>query len=146
MNFKNDEEMNAMLHACIDGELTQQEEQNLYHWLETHPEAEARMKDYICIKNDISSLRFKEPTFENWENFETPPGTRLTRRWGLFLIFVPYTALIIWSLGESLKKGVNFENSMVIFILTGLILLFFSVLRQRVTESRRDRYSKRVEK
>ena len=137
------EEMDALISAYVDGELTQQDEQKVRLYVEKHPEAAKAMEDYVKIKGDVRKLKFDEPTDEEWEDFETPRGSRKWRTLGLVLIIAGYFALCGFGLYEFFTEdGPLFPKILVGAITIGFGILLTSVVRQRFLELKTDKYTR----
>jgi len=135
-----------MIHAYVDGELTQQEEQQVLQLLEQDAEARAQVEAYNKIREGIQATRLKEPDLSAWDDFETPAGATGWRRLGLGLIFVCYLALAGLAMQAFfLGDDSRLEKLLVGGLLIGFGILLLSLIYQRVIELKTDRYT-RVEK
>lgn len=132
-----------MIHAYVDGELTQQEEQRVEQRLAEDEELRARVDAYRRIGDTIRRVRFKEPDRERWHDIETPPGAHRTRLLGLLLLLVGYFGLIGIALHDYFTGDDPLWGKVCVgAVLAGLGLLGASVARQRLLELPTDRYTR----
>ena len=135
-----------LIHGFVDGELTQQEEQQMRQLLDADPEVRRRVEAYGQIKEAIQSAPLKEPDLSSWEDVETPPGASSWRALGLSLFFFGYLGLVAIGLHDFFTGPEPMSSKVMIgSLLVGVGVLLISVIRQRLIELKTDRYQ-RVEK
>jgi len=130
------------LSGLLDGQLTQQEEQRLRIHLEDCPACRAEYEELEALREVTMSTRFVEPS--DAELGESPrSGLSLGIRglgWILGCAWLAVTAG--WSLWQAWQGQPNaFARFLVFGGLGGALLLFLSVLVDRIVESKSDRYN-----
>jgi anti-sigma factor RsiW len=131
----------AMLSGYVDRMLTQADEQRVRVHLEDCAVCRAQVEDISRLKEVTMSSEFREPADEQWS--EVPRG-----RASQFTFGVGWSFLIVWALvttGYGLwqfwtSEGALFGKLIVFVPLSALVLLFVSVLIDRVKAMRTDRY------
>ncbi len=146
MHEKRDDDINALISGYLDGELTPEERERVEMLRERDPgfrEEFERMKEIV---DAAAELQFEEPPEEVWDTFLDGVYNRIERRTGWAIFLVGVIALTGWGMywfwvsdwGSALTKV------LVAIPLLGLVVLFVSVLRQRLFVARTDRYSREV--
>lgn len=134
-----------LIHAYVDGELTQQEEQRVEASLAADPALQAQVDAYRQIGDAIRSTRLKEPDRERWDDPETPRGATAPRQLGLLLLLGGYLGLAGMGLHEFFTGPEPLWAKILVgAIVAGVGILLTSVARQRMLESRDDRYTRVV--
>ena len=140
----NHQELKKMLSAYLDGELTQAEEQRVRLHLEDCQECRRELEQMAELQKLTAAIRFQEPPDSFLDSVEQRLSVRAPRRagWGLILggiaAWVVYLVVLFlraprWPTWPELFSGA---------VVTGFVVLFVSVLRQRLLERPRDRYRK----
>jgi anti-sigma factor RsiW len=131
----------SLLSGYVDGVLAQGDEQRVRVHVEDCPTCRALVEDMNHMKEVTMSSQFKIPADDQWS--EAPRGTMSTVAfglgWGLVLVWaaiVAVTALVaFWMSDES------WGGKLVAFaIVLGPVLLFLSVLIDRLKALKNDRY------
>jgi predicted anti-sigma-YlaC factor YlaD len=130
-----------LLSGWIDGALTQGDEQRVRVHLEDCAECRARVEEMTQLREVIMTTRFQTPADDQWD--ETPHGaaSRFTRSAGWLLVgvwLVCVTGYVLWGVATGPQGW--FEKSLVFGGLLGLLLLFVSVLLDRLRVMPGDRY------
>ncbi len=138
------ETIRQMLSAYLDGELTQADSQRVQLHLQSSEEMRRELEELAAVQNMTAGLRFQTPADEVMDALEQRLSVRGPRRfgWGVLVValisWVVYAVVLVlrnprWpSVAELLGGGV----------IAGLLLVFLSVLRQRILERPHDRYRK----
>ena len=138
-----------LLSGYLDGALTQQEEQQVRLHLERSPEARAMLDDLAALRAAARGTPFAPVEDRQWS--EAPRtrasawamwlGLGLLALGGLGVVFV-----IVWQsthapFGTEMKRGmIWWAAALWTSGLGGTLLVFFSILSDRLTDRRHDRY------
>ncbi len=140
------EEIRALISGYLDGELGPDDRERVERLLK---EDEAFRGEYEKMKQlvDVTAeFHIEDPTEEVWETFLDGVYNRVERRTG-WLLFVVGT-VILAGLGvywfAFADWGTPLMKIVVAVPVAGLVVLFVSVLRQRLLVARTDRYSREV--
>lgn len=136
----------ALLSGYLDGELTQAEEQRVRLYLEDHPEARALLEEMKTMRDASLSTRFETPPDEGWDERPRGPVSRLFRGLGWILVVGWIVGLLgygLWQFATSPERWL--EKLVVVGSISGVALLFLSILIDRLKAAKTDRY-RRVEK
>jgi predicted anti-sigma-YlaC factor YlaD len=130
------------LSGYIDRELTQQEAQKVELHLATCNECREVLEELQLAKQAAEDLDIQQPSREEWKEMEHHILERATRGVGWII-------LIVWSIATSAYGALHyalspteplFQKILIFGLFLGFALIFFSVLMERVRESRTDRY------
>ncbi len=136
------EEIETLLSGYLDGELTQQERQKVALHLESCPRCREQSEELKTLKDATAQLDYETPSPKEWRAMERTIMERISRSVG-------WVVLIVWSavtVGYGLYNFATspteplFEKILVFGLITGTVLLFVSVLLERIRASRSDRY------
>lgn len=135
-------EIEAMLSAYLDGELTQQRRQQVELHVEACSECRSTLDELKRIREGIAGLPSPEPTEEQWSRMMSVTITRTSRDLGWLLgvgggvILAGYAAYELATdetTAALVKVGVA-------GVVGGLALLLVSVLIDRIRAARSDKY------
>ena len=146
MHDDREDDVRMLISGYLDGELTPDERARVEALVETDPGFREEFERMKRIVTAASELRVDEPPEEVWDTFLDGVYNRVERRSGWVIFLVGVIALTVWGiywfwvadLGSSLVKV------LVAAPVIGLVVLFVSVLRQRLFVARTDRYSREV--
>jgi anti-sigma factor RsiW len=131
----------TLLSGYLDGELTQGEAQRVTVQLENDPEARRLLEEMRRLRQATMTTAFRVPADDQWD--ERPRGglALLSRGLGWLLLAVWLVATAgygLWQLAVSPQSP--WVKLGVFGALTGLALLFLSVLVDRLRTAPGDRY------
>ena len=136
------DKMMGMLSAYLDGELTQADNQRVRLYLEDNEEARLAFEELRQVQQLTSEIRFPGPSEEFMESLENRMSVRAPLRFGWTLILAGLAALLIYA-AVLVIRNPHWPTWPEVFlgaVVVGLVLLFLSVLRQRLLERPHDRY------
>ncbi|MFH1748346.1 MAG: hypothetical protein ABIG44_15040 [Planctomycetota bacterium] len=143
-DFENHEEQ---LSAYLDGELSQQQSQRVEIELRRSPELRARLEELRKLRERIRQLNYTEPSEEEWRKVMAGTTFKATRGLGWLLWIGAAVVLVGYGLYEFAgDPGVRlFERIGIFTMLAGVLLVFVTVLYERIVAHRHDKY-KDIEK
>lgn len=136
----------SLLSGHVDGELTQADNQRVRLHLEECPSCRALVDDLQQIREAAITTDFPVPSDDEWREAPRSPGSLWIRRLGWVLIAV-------WMLGAGWLAVQGFiegsaawyEKALIVILAGGPLLLFLSVVLDRLRALKTDRYG-RVER
>ena len=143
-DFENIEEK---LSAYLDGELTQQESQKVEVLLRRSAESREKFEQMRRLREQIKELDFPQPTESEWRNVMSGVTFNATRGLGWLLWIGAAVVLIGYGLYEFADDPsvALLERIGVFVMLAGVVLVFLTVLIERIAARKHDKY-KDVEK
>jgi len=146
------EEFEPMITGFLDGELTAEQRQRFQAHLEGCPSCKAQLAELRELKESLAMMKFKEPTDAELERYWSGIYNRLER--GLGWILLSIGAIIVLCYGafrliEGVIKDPNVALVLkigVVALVFGVVILFVSLLRERLAVRGVDRYSKEIER
>ena len=141
------EAVQEKLSAYIDGELTQQESQRVAVHLCECPACRRVCDDFSRLRDDVKRLEYPEPADAEWRKVMGAFTFKATRGAGWLLWIGGALVLAGYGLYEFLTDPfiAALRRVGVLAVMLGIVLVFLTVLIERVTSYRHDRY-KDVEK
>ncbi len=138
------EEIQRMLSAYLDGELTQADRQRVRLHLEECRECRLVMEEMAALQRLTAEMKFPDPPEEIMDALERRLSVRAPRRFGWSLLVA---ALVAWIgylvyLVARHPRWPTIPEFLAGAAGAGLLLVFLSVLRQRWLERPHDRYRK----
>lgn len=136
----------ALLSGYLDGELTQAEEQRVRIHLEDHPDARRLLEEMRTMRDATRGTRFETPEDLQWDERPRGPLSRWFRSFGWFFVviwLVGVGAYGVWQFATSPEDLVS--KLLVVGSVGGFVLLFLSILLDRLRDLKTDRY-RRVRK
>lgn len=143
-NFPNDNEhVGELLSGFIDGELTQQDAQRVRLHIDNCADCQSELEALTSIREKIGQAKLSDVRRDVWREGMNDKGVKATRGlgWLLFLGGILVAAgIVLYELVTSDWSLSLTEALIVGGIYGGLLLLFISVLRQRLIERKTDKY------
>ena len=150
--MKDHEYYKKLLMGSMDGELSEEERRVLdLHLLECS-ECVQELNEFNKVQEAMRAMRYKEPPEEVWEQYWSRIYNRLERGLGWILISIGAIILLFYGgfkLVESLVKDPTIAvvaKVGILSFLAGFVILFVSILRERIFTYKRDKYAKEVKR
>jgi predicted anti-sigma-YlaC factor YlaD len=136
------EQIRALLSAYLDEELTQADSQRVRIHLEDCPECRQHLHELGRLKSLTGRLAFPDPPEEKMKELERRLSVRLSRGLGWILVCGGAAAWLVYALVMAILhwRTPTVKEMLGGAVLVGLLMLFFSVLRERLLELPHDRY------
>jgi len=131
----------SLLSGYLDGELTQGEAQRVRVHLEDHPESRRLLEELAAMREAALTTELAVPEDDQWDPRPRGPFSRLSRRtgWTLILLWLAVvTGLAVWGWWTAPVRW--WTKALTAAIVGGPLLLFLSVLRDRLDVMSTDRY------
>lgn len=141
------DEYEVMISGYLDGELDAAAQRTLEEHLRA---CSSCRREFESMKRLVvgtgETFRMVEPPEVLWDTFLDEVYNRLERKTGWLLLIIGMVALAIYGviLFVSEPWATPLVKALMIIPSAGLIVLFLSVLRQRLRAARNDRYSREV--
>ncbi|MGI9262454.1 MAG: anti-sigma factor family protein [Woeseiaceae bacterium] len=135
--------VDELLSGYVDGELTQQESQRVRLHIDQCETCKRELEEIRQVRNNMGTARLSSVNNDIWRETMDDATVKTSRGigWllliggalvaGGFAVYEVFTNFATWTLTEKLVVG-GFYG--------GGLLLFLSVLRQRLIERKKDRY------
>ena len=131
-----------LLTGYLDNELTQQDRKRVEQRMINEPTYRAQFDDLKSLQTDIADLDFQPNKTTQWSELAPDVTSRSARSLG----WLTYIASTLFLVGYGFYEFIiaetanAFVKTAVLGILLGLGLLLISVIKQRLVESKTDRY------
>lgn len=141
--MNNDSHVGELLSGFVDDELTQQDSQRVRLHLDQCETCRQELDEINRMRRNLTNARLSNLNSDIWRETMDDASVKTTRGigWllliggvlvaGGFAVYEVFTGFSSWSLVEKLIVG---------GVYGGGLLLFLSVLRQRLIERKKDRY------
>jgi anti-sigma factor RsiW len=142
------EDVQSLISGYLDGELSPDDRAKVEQRVK---EDEAFRQEFERMKTLVSaasSFRVEIPPEEVWDTFLDGVYNRLERRTGWLLLIAGSTILTLYAIYSFVTQpwGPALLKVACAVPVVGAVLLFISVLRQRLAVARTDRYSREVKR
>jgi len=148
----NCQQCRPLIGAHLDGELAPGQAEAVASHLAGCEACRRERAELAALKENLGMIRFKEPTDAELERYWSSVYNRLERAAGWVLLSAGAILLGCWGafkLVEQLVRDPHVALAVkigVVALLFGLVVLVVSVLRERLTVRRSDRYSREVQR
>jgi len=135
-------ETEVYLSGYLDNELTQQESQRVELHLETCLVCLQLLKELTTAQKATRSIELRQPGKQEWQKMENTILENISRGFGWLILVIWSATTVGYAFFQYAVTPTEplFQKILVFGIFLGIALLFFSVLCQRIRESRTDRY------
>jgi len=138
-----DEHVDELLSGFIDGELTQQERQRVQVHCQNCEACESSLQEVRAIREKMGRSQLSGLGLDVWRETMNDTAVKTTFGIGWFLLFggaVLAGAVGVYEIFTGPSALTLVEKLIVGGLYGGLLLLFLSVLRQRLIERKTDKY------
>jgi anti-sigma factor RsiW len=141
-----------MITGYLDGELSPQEQDRFEEHLASCPSCAEELAQTRRLKEELAAMEFREPTDAELERYWRSVYNRLERGIGWILFSIGAILLLCYGgfkLIEEVVRDPQVATILkvgVVALLFGAVVLFVSLLRERLAVSRADRYSREIER
>lgn len=145
------EQYKSMITAHVDGELSGEQIDELQRHLFTCESCKRELADVTALKEALDMIRFTEPTDAELDRYWRGIYNRLERGAGWVLLSLGAIVLLCYG-GFKLVEEIVRDPTVawvvkgaVLALVFGAVILFVSLLRERLAVRKSDRYSREVE-
>jgi len=138
--------------GLLDGELSEKEKTSLEVHLKGCSECQKELKEFNKMKGVMKSMKYKEPPDEVWEKYWSKIYNRLERGLGWILTSIGAMVLLFYGGFKAVESLVKdpalavFLKVAILVLLAGVVILFVSVVRERIFIYKKDKYAKEVKR
>jgi hypothetical protein len=132
-----------LMTAALDDELTLDEREEFESLLATSPERLREWQRYQQLKGLTMQIRFRNPPEEVWDRYWVDVYNRLERRVGWILVSIGAIILLSYAGFHAVRSILDmpwFLKTAILAVLFGGIILFVSVIREKLFTWKTDRY------
>ena len=146
------DEYEPMLTAYVDGELEAEDRHRLEEHVAGCQACRQALAELNALQEDLNMIKFTEPTDVELEKYWRNVYNRLERGVGWVLLSVGAIVLLCYG-AFKLIEGVLGDTRValavkvgVVALMFGVVVLFVSLLRERLAVQKTDRYSKEIKR
>jgi len=140
------QEYKKLLVGYLDGELKNKERELIENHLKKCPECQEELKEFKKLRGVMMSMKYQKPGDEVWENYWKSIYNRLERGISWILTSIGAAVLLFYGgfkLVENFIKNPEIALLLkigILVLLAGLVILFVSILRERIFTYKYDKY------
>jgi hypothetical protein len=141
-----DERVRQLLMSALDGELTGRERQELESLLNADSSLRDEWDRLTRVKEVTQSMSLRKPPDEVWEDYWASVYSRLERGIGWILVSIGLIVLVSYGAWRGVEELIAdaglpwFLKGAILATTVGLVVLFVSVLREKLFVRGRDPY------
>ena len=145
-------EFNRMAGAYLDGELPEEDRRRFEEHLASCDACRTELAELKRLTEDLNMMRFKEPGDEELQRYWAGVYNRLERGIGWILLSAGAILTLCYGAFKIIEEMIRDPAVSVILkvgvcaLIAGLVVLFVSLLRERLVVRKVDRYSREVER
>jgi predicted anti-sigma-YlaC factor YlaD len=136
------DEIEKLLILYIDDEISKEERDAVESHVSSCPHCKTLMDQYAKLKKTSSEISFTKPSDEAMDGYWAQISSRLSRGGGWTLLIIGSIILLLYAIYRfTVDPGVHsFVKVTIAAIMIGIVLLFISVLIERIKDLKTDRY------
>jgi len=141
-----------MAGAYLDGELPEEDRRRFEEHLASCDACRTELDELKRLTEDLNMMRFKEPGDEELQRYWAGVYNRLERGIGWILLSAGAILTLCYGAFKIIEEMIRDPAVSVILkvgvcaLIAGLVILFVSLLRERLVVRKVDRYSREVER
>ena len=146
------DEFNQMAGAYLDGELPEEDRRRFEEHLASCDACRTELAELKRLTEDLNMMRFKEPGDEELQRYWAGVYNRLERGIGWILLSAGAILTLCYGAFKIIEEMIRDPAVSVVLkvgvcaLIAGLVVLFVSLLRERLVVRKVDRYSREVER
>ena len=145
------DKLKELISSYFDGELDAGQKRLVHDHLRTCEECKREFDEMARFEEVMGKMAFKKPPEEAWKTYWSSVYNRMERQIG-WILFSIGAIIIFFFAGYHLLRGIIEDVNTplvlkvgILAVLGGIVVLFVSVLRERIFVNKRERY-KEIEK
>lgn len=141
----------ALINKYIDKKLSEQEKEELYRLIKKDKKLEEELKELYKMKEVMSMLKSTDPDKE-WDEYWSHLYNRLERGVGWIITSIGTILLLTFAGFQFVKELIKdpelalYAKIGIMALIIGFVILFVSVVRERIFTGKSDKYSKEVKR
>jgi len=141
----------ALINKYIDKKLSEQEKEELYELIKKDKKLEGELKELYKMEEVMSMLKSTDPDKE-WDEYWSHLYNRLERGVGWIIISIGTILLLTFAGFQFVKELIKdpqlalYAKIGIMALIIGFVILFVSVVRERIFMGKSDKYSKEVKR
>ena len=135
-----------LMSGYIDNELSVEQREQLEDHLLTCDACKRELEEFVAIKEHLTMIKFKEPSDAELARYWNSVYNRLERGAGWLLFSLGAIILLCYGAFKLIEEIALLLKIGVISLIFGSVALFVSLVRERLTLRKTDKYSREVER
>lgn len=146
------EDLKPLLAGYVDGELPAKDRAKVEEHVRTCESCAHELEDLRSLSEELGAMEFAEPTDAQLARYWRGVYNRLERKLGWTLFTVGAVVLLCYGGFQLVEETVTDPQCAialkvgVVAIVAGAVVLFVSILRERLAIRKHDRYSREVDR
>ena len=146
VNPPGDERVRHLMMAEVDREISGEGRRELVSALEEHPDLRDELETFQRLKEVTDTMTPLKPPEETWDSYWEHVYRRLERGIGWVLLSLGTIVVGTWALWMAVSELIRdttipgYIRWSMLALLTGLVILFVSVVRERLFMQKKDPY------
>ncbi len=146
------DEFEPMLSAYVDGELAADDRRRIEEHLAGCEACRQSLAELNAVQEDLAMIKFREPSDAELERYWQSVYNRLERGIGWVLLSLGVMVLLCYGafmLVERMIRDPKVALALkvgVVALIVGAVVLFVSLLRERLAVRKTDKYSREVDR
>jgi predicted anti-sigma-YlaC factor YlaD len=140
------EKLKELISTYFDGELDADQKRLVQDHLKRCPECKREFDEMAKFEEVMGKMALKKPPEEAWKIYWSSVFNRMERQIG-WILFSIGAMIVLFFAGYHLLRGIIEDVTTplilkvgILALLGGLVVLFMSVLRERIFVNKRERY------
>jgi hypothetical protein len=145
------DDLKELINKYIDNKLSNKDKIQLQKIIREDEKLKNELKDFDEIKEVISMLKTQDPD-KDWEKYWSHLYNRLERGIGWIITSIGAILLLTFAGFQFVKELIRdpelalYAKIGILALVLGIVILFVSIIRERIFISKTDKYSKEVKR
>ncbi|MDY7010104.1 MAG: zf-HC2 domain-containing protein [Planctomycetota bacterium] len=148
----NCEDLKPLMMALLDGELPPEQREKLESHLATCESCRQELAEFIAMKEKLAMVKFREPSDDELDRYWKSIYNRVERGMGWVLFSLGAIILLCYGSFKLIEEIIRDPKIALILkigvvaLIFGVVILFVSLLRERLAVRKADMYSKEIKR
>lgn len=145
------DDLKELINKYIDNKLSNEDKIQLQKIIREDKKLRSELKEFDEIKEVISMLKTQDPD-KDWEKYWSHLYNRLERGIGWIITSIGAILLLTFAGFQFVKELIRdpelalYAKIGILALILGIVILFVSILRERIFVSKTDKYSREVKR
>lgn len=135
-----------LLEQKLSGQISEEDNKEFESIISQDKSLKSEYEEQLKIKEALNKMRFKNPSNETWDNYWLGIYNKLERKFAWLAIIAGSLMIFSIAVMQAVKNFLKDTSTPplvkygIVVLLFGILLLFFSIIREKLFTKKHDKY------